>query len=163
MDGSRDDFLARAGFAGDEDRAGRGGDRFEQLEEIPHRAAAADDAVEAEALLKLLAQPGVFDAQAALLDRALQRVPQLVELKWLGDEVRGAALDDLDRVAHGTVAGDHDADDVRVAIDGGFDHARAVEARQPQIRNHDVECKVGQRLERTLRRVGLYDGEPPVR
>ena len=136
--------------------------RLQHLEQVAHRAAATDDALEAVALLELLAQPRVLGPQPALLDRTLQRVPQLVELERLGHEVGGAALDDLDGVFHGAVASDDDADDVGVAVDGGFDHARPVHARQAQIGDHDVEREIGQGLERTLGRVGLHDIEPAI-
>ena len=82
--------------------------------------------------------------------RALQRVPQLVELEWLGDEVGGPAFDDLHRVLHGAVPCHHDADDVGVAIHRRLDHAGSSEAGQPQVGHDDVEREIGQQLERTL-------------
>ena len=42
---ARDHFLAAAGFARDEDRAARRRDGLEQLEQLRHRAALADDAL----------------------------------------------------------------------------------------------------------------------
>ena len=80
---------------------------------------------------------------------------QLVELKRLGDEVGGAALDGLDRVLHRAVAGDDDGDDAGVAGEGGVDDLPAVDARQAEIRDDDVEGKSLERLQRGFARRGL--------
>ena len=61
-------------------------------------------------------QVGVLALQAPLLERLVEHVHQLVELKRLGDEVRGAELDHVDGVFHGAVAGDDDGDDAGVAL-----------------------------------------------
>ena len=106
MNRARDDFLAGAGLASDQNRARRARDGLERLKQIAHRPAAADDALEAVSLLQLLAQPGVLRLQPPLLDGAVERVPQLVELERLGHEVGGAALDDLDGIADRAVPGD---------------------------------------------------------
>ena len=55
---------------------------------------------------------------------------QLVELKRLGDEIGGAALDGVDGVLHGAVAGDDDGDDAGIALERGFDDLAAVDAGQ---------------------------------
>ena len=106
MDRARDDFLAGAGLAADENRARRARDGLERLKQIAHRPAASDDALEAVPLLQLLAQPGVLGLQPPLLDGAVERVPQLVELERLGHKVGGAALDDFDGIPDRAVAGD---------------------------------------------------------
>ena len=49
--------------------------RSQQLKQILHRTAAADDALEAVTLIELLAQPGVLGAQPPLFHGALERVP----------------------------------------------------------------------------------------
>ena len=54
-----------------------------------------------------------------------------------------AALDRLDGVFDRAVAGDDDRDDVRIALDGRFDDRRAVDARQPQVGDDDVEGEIG--------------------
>ena len=105
--------------------------------------------------MELLAQPGVFRFQPPLLDGAIEGVPQLVELERLGDEVGGAALDDFDGIADRAVAGDDDADDLRVPLHGGLDHGGPVDARQAQVGDHDVEREFGESLERRLAAFGL--------
>ena len=157
MDRARHDFLAGAGFAADQNRARRARDGLERLKQIAHRPTAADDAFEAVALLQLLAQPGVLRLQPPLLDGAVECVTQFVELEWLGHEVGGAALDHLDGVADRAVAGDHDADDLRVPVDRGLDDRRPVDAWQAQVGDDDVEGELGQRFERHLAAFGLHD------
>ena len=159
MNRARDDFLAGAGLAGHENRARRRRDGFEQLKERAHRRAAADEPLELVALLQLRAQIRVFRFEPALLERRVQRVQQLVELKRLGDEIGRAALDGFDRVLHRSVSGDDDADDVGIAKQGGFEDARAVEAGQAQVGDDDVEGKFGELLDGLLARVGLLDFE----
>jgi hypothetical protein len=48
-----DDFLAGAGFPGDENRARRPRHCFEQLKQLAHRTAPAENAFELVALLQL--------------------------------------------------------------------------------------------------------------
>ena len=86
-------------------------------------------------------QVRVLALQALLLECVGQHVHQLVELKRLRDEVGGAALDDVDRVLHGAVAGHDDGDDAGVAGEGGVDDLSAVHARQAEIRDDDIKSK----------------------
>ena len=116
VDRARDQLLAGAGLAVDQDRARRRGDRRQHLEQLAHDAALSDQPLEAVALLELRSQVRVLGAQAALLERAVHHVEQLVVLERLGDEVGGAALDQRHGVAHRAVAGHHDDDDVGVAL-----------------------------------------------
>ena len=76
---------------------------------------------EAVPLFELRAQVRVLRFQPPLLERRVEHVQQLVDLKRLADEVPRAALDGFDGVLHRAVAGDDDGDDVGVALDGGFD------------------------------------------
>ena len=84
---------------------------------------------------------------------------QLLELERLADEVGGAALDGVDGVLDGAVAGDDDADDPRIALERGVEHLAAVDARQAQVGDEDVEGKALQLVERLLAGRGLGDGE----
>ena len=138
------ELLAGAGLARDEHRARRAGDDLEQLKQVAHDPASADEPVDAIALLQLRAQIGVLGLQPPLLHGRAEHVQQRVELKRLGDEVRGALLDRVDRVLHGAVAGDHDGDDVGVALEGGVEHLPAVDAGQSEVGDEDVEGEVRQ-------------------
>ena len=88
---------------------------------------------------------------------------QRVELKRLGDEVGRALFDRVDGILHGAVAGDDDRDDVGIAPEGGVDHLAAVDAWQPEIRDEDVEGKVGETRDRLFAAGSLLDGEAVVR
>ena len=46
-------------------------------------------------------------------------------------------------------------DDAGIALEGGFDDLAAVDARQPQVRDDDVEREFAQQLERSFARFGL--------
>ena len=87
---------------------------------------------------------------------------QLVELERLGDEVGGALLDRVDRVLHRAEAGDDDRDDVRVALERGVEHRAAVDARQPEVRDDDVEGELGEPRQRLFAVRGLLDDEAVV-
>ena len=160
---ARDHLLAGAGLAGNQDRAVRPRDRLEHLEERLHRPAAAENPAELIPLLELRSQVRVLRLQPPLLERLLQDVHQLVELERLGDEVGRALLDGVDRILHRPVAGDHDPHDPGIARQRRLDHARAVHAGQPQIRDDDVERKLVQELDRFLAALGLRPPRTPAR
>ena len=161
---ARDHLLAAAGLAGDQNRAVRRRDGFEQLEQPRHRAALADDALlESVPFLELRAQVCVLRSQAPLLERGVEHVQQLVDLKRLADEIARAALDGLDGVFHRAVSRDDDRDDIRIARDGGFDHRRAVDAGQPQVGEDDVEREIGEPSRWRLRRIRPARPDSPGR
>ena len=163
VNGARDELLAGAGLAGDENRAAGLRHGLEQLEQLPHHLALADDALEAVPLLELLAQVGVLGAQPALLERRVDDVQQFVELERLLDEVARAALDGLDGVLHRAEAGDDDADDVGIERARLVEHRRAVgAAAEPQVGDDDVEGERGRGDDGLLARRGLLHVEAAV-
>jgi len=157
VDGARDDFLPCSGLTGNQERAVGRGHGFQQLKQVGHRAALADDPFEPIALLELRAQVGILGPQPPLLERRIEDVEQLVDLKWLADEIPRAELDGLDRVLQGAVSGDDDGDDVRVTGNGGFNDCGTVDARQSQVRDNDVVREIGEAGDRSLARVRLVD------
>jgi hypothetical protein len=162
VDRARHHLLPCAGFTRHEDRAGGRGDRFEQLEEVAHCAAAPDDSFEPIALLELRTKVRVFRLESPLFERRVQRVHQLFELERLGDEIRGASLDDAHGVAHGAVARDDNRDDVGIALDGRVDDLHAVDAGQAQVGDDDVEGELGERIDRTFPCLRLDNDKPVV-
>ena len=62
-------------------------DGFEQLKQVRHRPALADDALEPIALFELRAQIGVLRSQPPLFERRIEHVQQFVDLKRLADEI----------------------------------------------------------------------------
>src|SRR5439155_14001950 len=122
-----------------------------------HRTALTHDASEPKALLVLCTQIGVFRLQPALLERRVEPRRKIVAHNWLADEIPSAMFARLDGVLVGTVAGDDDGDDVGIALDGGFDDDRAVDAGQAEIGDNDVESELTESRERRLARIGLLD------
>ena len=148
-------LLAGAGLPRDEDRARARGHRLQQVEQLAHAGAAADQALEPVAFLDLRPQVGVLGPQAPLLERGPHDVQQLAELERLGDEVGGPPHDRGHRVGDRAEPGDDDADDVGITLEGGVEHHGAVDARQPQVRQHDVEGAFREALDRRLAAVDL--------
>jgi hypothetical protein len=157
MNRSRDHLLAGAGLAGDEDRCRRRRNGFDQLKERSHRRALAGHRSQTESLVELLMQVRVLARETTLLERLVEDVHQLVELKRLRDEVRGAELDHVDGVFHGAVARDDDCNDAGVLRECGFDDLTPVNSRQTQVRDDDVEGKTVERLDRGFAVGGLRD------
>ena len=87
---------------------------------------------------------------------------QLVELERLGDEVGRPPLDGVDRILHRGVAGDDDGDDAGITLQSGIDDAAAVNARQAQVGDDDVEGEALQLFEGLLARSGLGNLETLV-
>ena len=163
MNRPRRQLLAGTRLAGDQDSARRDRDRLEQLKEIPHRSAAADEPVDPITLFELRSQIGVLRSQAPLFERRVQHVEQRVELKRLGDEVGRSLLDRVDGVLDRAEAGDDDGDDVRIALERRLEDSSAVHARQSEVRDDDVEREIGEPRERFLAARRLLDDEAMVR
>jgi hypothetical protein len=157
MDRARDHLLAGSGFAGDENRRRRRRNRFDQLKQRAHRRAAADDRAGSKALVKLLPQICVFSFESLLLESRLQHVQQLVELKRLGDKIRRPTLQSIDRVFDRAIPSHNDGDDPGIALERRFDHNLAIDARQAQIGDDDIEGEFAQQLEGALAVLGLSD------
>ena len=105
VDGARDQLLARAALAVDEDAPvgrRRDGDLLAQLLD---EAALADDLL---AALELLAQVAVLPLEPPVVERARGGEERLLERQGLFDEVVGAELGGLDGGLDGAVSGDHD-------------------------------------------------------
>ena len=151
MNRSRDDFLPRASLAGDQDCAVGGGDGLEKLKKPRHRAALADDSLEAiQPLVELRTQVRVLRFEAPLLETGLEGVQELVDQKRLVDEIPRAPLDQLHRVLHRGVPGDDNDDDLGIALERGMNHGRSVDAGKAQIGHDQVKSEIGEPGERSL-------------
>ena len=124
--------------------------------QVPHRGAAANDALELIALLQLRSQVRVFRPQASLLERLLQHVQQLVELKRLRDEVGSAPLDRIDGILHGSVAGNDDRHNPWIPFARRVDDLGPVNAREPEVGDDDVKGKLIEQLQ-CLLATGRFD------
>ena len=137
----RDQLLAGAVLALNEDVGFAGGHAFDQLEELLHLLALADYVLELVAVLQLLLQLLVLVDQRLLLDRFFQFVEQALGVDRLFEEVEGAGLHRLDRPRNIALAGDdnhfglaidllelaHELD----AVDIGKDHVGHYGIRAP--------------------------------
>ena len=87
--GPRDQLLAGAGLAEDQDGADRLGHMADQLEHVVHPRAFAQDAMEGELLVQLLAQRGDFVGERALSQGSLHHELQMLEVDRLGQKIGG--------------------------------------------------------------------------
>ena len=140
MERFRDQFLAGAGFSGDEHRARVRREAADRVEELLHAGAAPDEAVE----LELASDVGVDTQQCLAALEALahrdQQLAQAIDVERLRDVVERTRLDGFDggvdrsRVGH--------QDDLRLRI-GRLDlaqDAQAVDARQPHVHDRAVRA-----------------------
>ena len=158
MDCPRDQFLTRAGFALDQDRGVQSRDRLNQLEDLLHRTAAADDIVESVLFLQLAPQVLVLKTQLPLTQSFTDPQRELDQLERFGQVVVGALLDGLDGRLDGCVAGNHQADRLRVLGESLVEEFDAVPPRQHEIGDEYVVGDLGQFFGRFLgraRRINL--------
>ena len=87
---------------------------------------------------------------------------QRIELEWLGDEVGGSLFDRLDGIFHRSISGDDDGNDFGVTLERRLDHFCAVDPRQAQIGDENVEGKIGETLKRFLATSCLFNDEPVI-
>ncbi len=135
MDRARDQLLAGAALALNED--GRSARRRldDEVEHLPHPGTAADDVRELVVpLLDVLPQVAVLVEQTPPLHRVADDDQHLVVLERLGDVVEGAGLHRRDRAFDGRIGGDDD--DVEVLVDP-LQFVERRDAVQPW--HHDVD------------------------
>jgi hypothetical protein len=84
-------------------------------------------------------------------------VEQLLEGKGLGDEAFGAEPCDLDGLAERAKARDDQGDDVGIAGERLVQHLAAVDARQSQVGDEDIEGEVAEPCQRLFAAAGLLD------
>ena len=162
MDRARDQLLAGAALAGDQDRGGRARDPPHERDDIAHRLALRDDVVEAELVLDLALQPRDLAAQRALAERLVGDEQQLLDLERLGDVVVRAELDRADRGLDRAERGDHH--DVRRLGQRhhAADQVEAVHLGHPQVGDDQVEPVGARELEAGRGARRRLDLEPRV-
>ena len=148
VDGARDQFLAGAGLAEDQDGAVGRRHRLDDLEHLLHRGTPAHQLRETIPFPKLLAQIRVLRLQPLALDGPTKRQVQLGELERLGHEVGCPLPNRIHGRPDGSVARDDNHQDVRVSGAGRVEHRRALTVGQPQVREHHVEGKPLELLQR---------------
>ena len=132
---ARDQLLAGAALALDENRRSARRRLDDQVEHLPHPRAPADDVGELVVpLLDVLAQVAVLVHQPPPLHRVADDDQHFVVLERLGDVVERAALHRRDRALDRRVGGDDDDRQVLVDPLQLVERGDAVEAR-----HHDVD------------------------
>ena len=158
VDGPGDELLAGAALALEEDRApGRGGG-LDEVEDVLHGLALADDVGEAEALPELVLEPDVLVLEALALEGLLDGHEQeLVVLERLLDVVEGADLHGRDgRLDRAVGRDDDDRDQGIDPLDPPQD-LDAVHPRHEKVEEDDVEGLGGEFLQRLLARARDLD------
>ena len=113
---ARDELLAGAALAGDQHGRVAVGDAADQLDRLADRRARARDAVDRHVAVGGRAQALDLALQRQVLERAADRDRERVDLHRLGDEVVGAGADRGDRGVEAALAGEHDRQEVGMAL-----------------------------------------------
>ena len=138
VDGAGDQLLAGAGLAQHEDVGLGPGGLLDKVEDARHGLAAADDALETEGFLQLLAEILVLDLEVPLAERPLDRDAEVLHGEVLGQVVSGAFL----HRGHGRLDGGEGRDDDdgqrRVELVRALEQHHAVHARHLEVRDEEV-------------------------
>ena len=157
-----DQFLAGAGFAGDQHRARVRREPAHRVEQLLHAGAATDEAVELE-----LARDVRVDAQQRLaaleaLAHRDQQLAQPIEIERLRDVVERTGFDRFDGGVDRSRVGHQDHLRLRIGRLDLAQHAQAVDARQLHVHDRAVRAD-----DRKLRQRGMTvrlpdDAEPEL-
>ena len=142
-----DQLLAGAALALDEDGGVRRADLPEHVEDALHRRAAADDALEAVALVHLALQVAAFADEALFLRRLLDLRAEHVHVERLLQVRQRALLHRLDGGAHGAVPGEDEHLDLRPEALGLLDDLDAVVVAHHQVGEDQVQVALADALE----------------
>ena len=148
VDGPRHQLFAGSGLADDQDRADRLGDVADQLEDVVHPRALAQDVVKLELLVQLLAQGRDLVLQRPLAQRTLDDQPQVLEVDRLGQEVGGPQPHRLHRMVDRAESRRDDHVRGQPALLHFFEQLQPVDARHLQVGDDHAVGTLGQGLER---------------
>ena len=138
MDRVGDQLLAGAVLALDQDVGVAGRHALDQLEEVLHLLALADDVREAVLAADLFLELLVLGPLLGPLDRLADHVHQAVLADRLLEEVERARLPRLDRARDRALAADDDDLGARVDVLEPAQQRDTVEVGQHQVGHHDV-------------------------
>jgi len=142
---SRQQRLAGAGLAGDQHGRARVGDRAHRLEDRLHARIAADDVVEAQAIVERGLQLLVLAQQRRLGERAIDGDQHLVAGERLAEEVGGAVAHRLHGVLDRTERRQQHDGGVRVDLLHFLQQLHAAAARQAEVAQDEVDVAVADR------------------
>src|ERR1700676_68141 len=138
MNGLRDELLAGAAFAADQDGGTRGPHLGDQIEQREHFLAFADDVREIKALLQGALELHVFFAQVARLHGLRYLGEKFVVGPRLGDVVHGPILEGRSRHIDGAVRGDQNDGKLRIAAVDFFQEVEAVAVRKTDVEQQQI-------------------------
>jgi hypothetical protein len=138
VDGASDELFAGAALAEDEHVGSGAGDALDEVEDVVHLLAAAEDSLVAVARVERLAQLAVLLHERAAFERLVDDDLDLVELEGLGEIVVGADLHRFDGGVGRGVGGHHDDGRVGVQLDRAFEHDHAVGAGHSKVGDDEV-------------------------
>src|SRR5271168_5552782 len=140
VDGAGDEFFTGAAFSGDQHATGLGGDGFDQIEEVAHFGAGADDVIESGEAAELAAELAGFLAQRLIFGDAFHGGAQLVEQAIAFDYVAvGAEVHGVNGGVHGGDAGNKDEDRRGRNFLGILQQLDAIHIGHADVGDDDVE------------------------
>ena len=139
MQGFGDDFLARAALALQEHGGAAVGDLGDEVKNLEHRLAFADDVFEVVALLEGALELDVFFFSAAPAHGGANVGEKLFVVPGFLDEIGGAGLHGAHRIFHRAVGGDHDHRQAGFVGANFGQNFHAVAAGQSEVEQDQVE------------------------
>jgi hypothetical protein len=135
----RDELLAGATFARDQERHIGIGHAIDQVLDLLHRRARADHLIETSGLGDLPTQALDLVTKPAMLDRSREGKAQGLDIERLGDEVVGADAERVDCGVHAAERGDDHHRDIGAVGDDSFAEREAAHPFHVQVADHDIE------------------------
>ena len=140
MYGARDEFLARARLARDEDCGARGRDLIYEREDDLHLLGATDDTPALDASAHRAPQRLPLLLLASAFDSGGDGRDDLLVLEGLAYAPGGSALPSADGRVERGVGRDDDDDGLRVNFENLFERAQTAHARHGNVHEHNVVC-----------------------
>ena len=158
MNRTRDQLLAGAALAAEQNGGVVGDDASDQFVNFLHRGAAADYLAADELAIHFVLEAVEIGGLRADFDRALDCRGDQIEIgERLGQVVVRAALHRLDRVVHRAGRGDHNDERADAFAVRGGQHVESAVAGHDDIEQRDVELVAAQGGQRGGAVDGLFD------
>ena len=140
LDAARDDFLADAAFAQDQNRNVGTRGPFGQAHHLAHRRGAGDHVVKAHAAFGLAGQALHLARQGLQLQGILDRHDHAFRIGGLHDEIHRAAAHGLDNRVDAAGCGQHDHRQVCAFRGQPFQRVHAGQAGHGQVKQYDINA-----------------------
>ena len=154
MDGLRDQTLASARFAGQQNRAVRAGDGLDHLEDLEHRFASADHVRKLVREAERPLQQHVLLPQLAVLDLLAHFHLEQIDVERLAQVVARAETHRFDGGVGRRERRDHDAEDVLIDLLRGAQHVDAAQIGHLDVRDQQIDRLALEQIDRRAAVVG---------